>query len=154
MTDQTFNSGLGRAVELANNVEINTPAGTVFRVHAWVITAAMDDVDNQDFVSELQALALSAEATNSGYTNQSIAAAAMVTTVNDTTNLVDIDLDDVTFTSVIAGDVWTQITVCYDPAGADVDTTNRLLTLHDFAVTPNGGDITVQWAAAGFFQAT
>lgn len=154
MADLIFNTALGRAVQWADNVELNSPVGAVLRMHAWISTAADDDINNQDVISELQALALSAEATLGGYTNQSWIAADLTITVNDATNLVDIDSVDITWTGITAGDVWSHVSICYDGPGTDVDTTNQLISNHVFIVTPNGGDITAQFAAAGWFQAT
>jgi len=154
MADLVFNTALGRVTQLVDNVEQNNPAAAVIRMHAWVCTAADDDVNNQDDVAALEALASNTEATNSGYANQSWEAADITITVNDTTNLVDIDSTDVTFSAIVAGSNWTDVSISYDAAGTDTDASTLLLTFHDFVVTPNGGDITANFAAAGWYQAT
>lgn len=154
MANLVFNRSLGEVKKLVDNVEQNSPAAAVLRIHAWVISAADDDVNNQDTITQLQALASSAEATNGSYVNLVLDETDITITVDDTANDVDLDLGDQTFTGIAAGDVWTDITISYDEPGTDTDTTTFLLTLHDFAVTPNGGDITAQFAAAGFFRAT
>jgi len=154
MADQMFNAALGRTVQVTDNVEQNSPAAAVMRMFSWVITAADDDVDNQTTITNLEALASSAEATNTNYANQSWEAADITITVNNTTNLVDIDSTDITFTGISAGSNWTDVTIAYDADGTDTDTTNLLQTLHDAVVTPNGGDITIQFAAAGWYRAT
>jgi len=154
MADQMFNAALGRTTQVIDNVEQNSPAAAVVRLFAFVITAADDDVDNQTTITNLEALASSAEATNTNYANQSWEAADITITVNNTTNLVDIDSTDVTFTGISAGSNWTDVVTVYDADGTDTDTTNLLQTLHDAVVTPNGGDITIQFAAAGWYRAT
>ena len=61
------------------------------------------------------------------------------------------DAADVTF-SAVTGDVSEALVVWADTA---VESTSRLIVYIDtgtgFPVTPNGGDITVQWDAAGIF---
>ncbi len=154
MADLVFNSALGAVKQWVENVENNSPVAAVLRLHAWVITATDDDVNNQDTISELQALALSAEATNSGYANLVMDETDITITVDDTNNWVDLILGDQTFTAIVAGDVWSDITYSYDPDGTDTDTTTLLMTLHDFVVTPNGGDITADEGANGFYRAS
>lgn len=152
MPDFVFNPALGRVTQLADNVELNSPAGSLLEMHAWVSSAADDLSNNEANVAGLEAVAGVAEATP--YTQQSWAAADLTITVNNTTNLVDIDSTDVVFTAVAAQTAWSDVTVSYDSGGASTDANTLLLTNHDFIVTPNGGDITAQFAAAGWFQAT
>ena len=61
------------------------------------------------------------------------------------------DAADVTF-SAVTGDVSEALVVWADTT---VESTSRLIVYIDtgtgFPVTPNGGDITVQWDAAGIF---
>ena len=152
MTDFVFNISLGRVVQYALNVDTNDPAASLFRMHAWVTSATDDLMNNSDTVTELEAVAGVTEATP--YTNQTMDDASIVVTVNDTTNLVDVNATDVTFTAVAAQTAWDTVTISYSDAGDDVDTTNLLQTSHLFDVTPNGGDITAQFAAAGWLQAS
>ena len=154
MANLVFNTALGAVKEMVANVENNSPAAAVLRLHAWVITAADDDVNNQDDIAALQALASSAEVTNSGYANIVMDEVDITITVDNTANDVDLDLSDQVFTSIVAGDNWTDITISYDADGTDTDANTLLLTLHDFVVNPNGGNITAQFAAAGFYKAS
>jgi hypothetical protein len=152
--DFVFNSALGRVTQLVDNVEQNSPAAAVLRMHAWVSTQSDDTLNNEATIADVEAVALTTEATNSGYVNQVMDETDITITVNDTTNLVDIDLTDQTFTSVSSGDNWTDITISYDGAGTDTDSATLVLTWHDFVVSPNGGDITAQPSATGFYRAT
>lgn len=154
MADFVFNTALGAVKQLVDNVEQNSPAAAVLRMHAWVSTAADDDMNNADTVSQLEAVTNVAEATNAGYANIAMDETDITITVDDTNNRVDIDLTDQVFSSISAGDNWTDITISYDPDGTDTDTGTLLLTLHDFSVTPNGGDITAQPGASGFYRAS
>jgi len=154
MANLVFNTALGAVKEMVNNVEQNSPAAAVLRLHAWVITATDDNVNNQDTIAQLQALALSAEVTNAGYANILMDEVDITITVDDTANDVDLDLTDQTYSAIVTGDNWTDLTISYDASGSDTDANTLLLTLHDFVVTPNGGDITAQFAAAGFYKAS
>jgi len=70
-------------------------------------------------------------------------------TINDATNTAAVDAADVTWTAA-AGNPTGKLVICYDPdttGGTDADLIP--LTVHDFAVTPDGTDITAQINAAG-----
>lgn len=155
MANFIFNISKGRVVARAQNVEDNSPAGAVIRIFALSVTgdqdAAMIDVDN---MAALFALANVAEVTNTGYANKSIAAAGLTITVDDTNDRVELFVGDQTFSSIAAGDAWTDLVYAYDPDGTDTDANTIPLTLHDFAVTPNGGDILADEGANGFFRGT
>ena len=68
--------------------------------------------------------------------------------VNDATNTASIDCDDITWTAA-TGNATGKLVVCYKPTAASADSAVIPLTLHDFSVTPDGTDITVQIDAAG-----
>lgn len=155
MANLVFNTALGAVKRLVQNVEDNSPAAAVLRLHAWVAPSGVDDViNNADDIAALQATANVLEATNTGYANISMDEVDITITVDNTANDVDLDLTDQVFTSVDAGDDWTDITISYDADGSDTDANTVLLTWHDFIVSPNGGNITAQFAAAGFYKAS
>jgi len=156
MADFVFNISKGRVAELYNRVDLSDPANAVLVIAAWVITAtdaAMIDVD--DFAA-LEAVSLVAEVTNTGYARKVLTDTDLVAFAPDDTNdRVDLDIPDQTWTSVSAGDVWSDLTINYDSdSTAGTDANIVPCTLHDFVVTPNGGDITAQIAATGFFRAS
>jgi hypothetical protein len=156
MGNITFNRSLGKIHQYAENVDSNTPAASVLRMFALVST----DTDNttRDLatmtITGLLALSLTAEATNSGYANQVLTDANVTVDIDDTNDRVDIQFGDVTFSSVVGGDNWTHIVIGYDDTGADNDGLTIPLTRHDFVVTPNGGDITANDAADGFWSSS
>ncbi len=154
MADFVFNGALGRMGEWADNVETNDPAASVLQVHAWVSTAADDDVNNARFVSSIEATTNVTEATNAGYVNKELTPTELIITINDTTNLIDVDTSDIVWTGVSAGSNWTDISFSYDRLGTNVDSGVDAGTWHDFVVTPNGGDITAQIGANGFYRAS
>ena len=72
-------------------------------------------------------------------------------TVDDTNNRVDVDLPDQTW-SALAGAAITDLMVAYEESASEA---GRIpLTSHDFAVTPDGSDVTAQFNASGFGRAT
>jgi len=154
MADLVFNISKGRVHQLVKNVEDNSPAAAVLRV--FVIDANGETDDNiRDADTMAAVFATSAnEVTNSGYTNKSLDETNITIQVDDANNWVDLDIDDVSWSSVGAGDAWTDLIIAYDPDGTDTDSGTIPLTIHDFAVTPDGSDITAQIDAEGFFRAT
>ena len=156
MADQVFNIALGRGTELYNRVDTNDPANSALIVSAWVAgdtDAAIKDVDDH---AAIAALVSTAEATNTGYARKTLTDTELVAFAPDDTNdRVDLDIPDQTWTSVSAGDNWTDLSISYDnDTTAGTDANIIPLTWHDFAVSPNGGDITAQVNVAGFFRAS
>jgi hypothetical protein len=155
MADFVFNVALGRVCELARRVEANDPADSALVVVAidagGVTDATLKDVDT---LAALLATAAD-EVTNTGYARKVLTNGALTVTVDDTNDRQEVDFADQTFTGIGAGDAWTDLVIGYDPdtTGGD-DTAIVPLTQHDFAVTPDGSDITAQLNAAGFFRAS
>lgn len=156
MADQVFNIALGRVAELYNRVQTNDPTNAVLLVlvfNAGDTDATIKDVDT---VAAIEALASTAEVTNSGYARKSLNDAALTAfSPDDANNRVDLDFADQTWTSVAAGTAWTDVCIAYDSDSTGGTDANIVpLTWHDFSVTPNGGDITMQLAATGFYRAS
>lgn len=155
MPDQAFNIALGRVVELYNRVDLNDPANSALLVVAIDANGETDaNLKDADTLAAVLAL-LANEVTNTNYARKVLADADLTAFAPDDANdRVDLDIPDQTWTAVAAGDSWTDLLVCYDSdttAGTDANIVP--LTQHDFAVTPDGTDITAQIAAAGFFRA-
>lgn len=152
MPDIIFNHALGESRTLIQNVENNSPAGCLLRIHAWVATAT--DANIRDIVDanidDIEATGLITEATNTGYGFTALDATDIVITIDLGADNIDIDISDQTDASVSAGSNWSDITLSYDATGGDVDTTTKGLWWLDFIVTPNGGDITVNFPAPSF----
>lgn len=75
-------------------------------------------------------------------------------TVDDTNDRVDVDIPDQTWLAAggAANNNITDLIIAYQESAAD---SGRVpLTLHDFTVTTDGSDLTVQINAVGFFRAT
>lgn len=156
MADFVFNVAKGRVAELFNRVDQNDPANSAIVVVAVVATATDATMKDYDTLSALLGDANVAEATNANYarkvlTDTDIAAL----TPDDTNDLMQVTIADQTWSSVGAGDNWTDLILCYDgDTTAGTDANIIPLTCHDFAVTPNGGDITADVGANGIYRAS
>lgn len=156
MADFVFNIAKGRFVELYNRVDLNDPANSVLLVIAINAGAATDaTLRDYDTMAQIEADANAAEVTNSGYARKVLTDTDIVAFAPDDTNdRVDVDIPDQTWTAVGAGSAWTDIIIAYDnDSTTGTDSSVVPLTLHDFAITPSGSDITMQVAAAGFARA-
>lgn len=87
-------------------------------------------------------------------TNQSRKSVTSATiTVDDTNDRVDIDIADQTYTA-LGGNAIGAVVMCYDNDTTAGNDTNLVpLTKHDWAITPDGSDVTLVVATAGFFRA-
>lgn len=156
------NASLGRGLPLVQQVEDNSPAAAVLRLHVWDGTGAVDnDVRDADDgaggapnVDDIEAVTNVDEVTNTGYpaTAPPLDEGDITITVDNTNDRTDVILVDYTYTSISAGDEWTDLSLCYDDDGADTDANNPVLYWWDFVVTPNGGDITVDFPATAVIR--
>jgi hypothetical protein len=150
-----FNIAKGRVAELYNRVDTNDPSTSVLTIVAIDANGDTDAVmmDRDELGALLGGTAN--EVTNGGYARKELTDADILAfTPDDTNDRVDLDIPDQTWTAIAAGTAWTDLVICYDAiTGSGVDTAIIVLTLHDFAVTPDGSDITAQIAAAGFYRA-
>ncbi len=72
-------------------------------------------------------------------------------TVDDTNDRVDVDIPDQTW-AALAGAAITDLIIAYQESASDA---GRIpLVCLDFAVTPDGSDVTAQLNAAGFYRAS
>lgn len=155
MANLMFNVSKGRAGAYFQNVENNSPSGCKIRIFA--IDANGETDDNMIDTDTMTALfgTLANEVTNTNYANKALAAADITLTLDDTNNRLDVDIDsDQTFSSIASGDSWTDLVIAYDPDGTDTDSQTIPISLHDFAVTPDGSDIIAQIDAAGVYRAS
>ncbi len=121
-----------------------------------VSTAADSVLEDFDTLTALLGDANTAEATNTNYARVTLSDTDLTAFApDDTNNRVDLDFADQTWSAVAAGDNWTDLVVCYDSDSTGGTDANIVpLTQHDFAVTPDGSDITAQVSADGFFRAS
>ena len=155
MADFIFNVALGRAHEFARRVEDNDPANSAFLIividAAGISDATLKDVDT---IADLEATGAN-EVANSGYARKELVDGDLTITIDDSNDRVDIDFADQTWSAVVAGDTWTDLIVAYVYSEATGTSSDMIpISQHDFAVTPDGSDITAQLNAAGFFRAS
>lgn len=156
MADFVFNQAKGRISELANRVNANDPANSIFGILVLEATGIETDavLRDKDTVADLLS-GTTDEALNTGYARKTLDdAGGLTVTVDDTNDRTDVDCPDQTWTAVSGGDNWSDLVFFYDAdstAGTDANLTP--LTQHDFVVTIDGGDITAQINAAGFARA-
>ena len=159
MADSVFNIAKGRVVEFYNRVENNDPAASALIVVVLQSTGLETHALLRDYDTLAAVIAgASAEATNAGYarivlTDVELAA---LPAPDDGNDWYQVDIPDQTWTGVAGvGGAWGMILICYDADTAGGTDANIIpLTMHDFAVTPDGSDITAQINAAGFFRAS
>jgi hypothetical protein len=153
------NISLGSVAEFYKRIDSNDPANSAFIVALLANAGIEADAtlkDKDDFSTLVSGT--TDFATNTGATRKTLTDADLAAFAPDDANdRVDLDVPDQTWTAV-ANDGTGAIAALvfgYDSdttAGADVNIV--FVTKHDFAVTPDGSDITAQIAAAGFFRAS
>lgn len=80
-------------------------------------------------------------------------ASNVTSVVNNTSDKVTVDADDVTWTST-AGSAITDLIVCYKPTAASADSAVIPLFCLDCVMTPDGTNFTAQVNASGLAEAT
>lgn len=158
MADKVFNIAKGRVAEFAWRVKNNDPANSALVVVALQATGLEADGTLEDYAT-LSALLAAAndEATNSGYARKILTDADLGTIAPDNTNnRFDVDIPDQTWTAVqTTGGAWGKLLVCYDSDTTGGTDANIIpLTMHDYAVTPDGSDLVAVINASGFYRAS
>lgn len=145
MADGVFNISKGAVAETYRDAAAN---GLILLLQANEAEATLIDRDD---VAAVLAEAGTTEATFTNYARKTSLTGSI--TVDDTNDRVDVDIPDQTWTSAGNGtnNTLTKAVVAYENAAAD--STRVPQTHHDFAVTTDGSDLTIQINAAGFFRA-
>lgn len=159
MADIVFNISKGRVAELCNRVNNNDPTNALLEISVLDNTTQTDAVirDVND-LGAVYALSGAGEPTNTNYSRFELTSTGGIQVLtDDTADVNDVDLPDQTWSSVGAttagGFDWTDLIMSYSTLGA-ADGVIVPMTMHDFAVTPDGSDITAQFNAEGFFRAS
>lgn len=155
MADFVFNIAKGRAVEFFSRVDTNDPANSALII-VPVDVGATTDATIKDF-DTLAAITGGGvtERTTGGWNRKTLTDADITMPAPDDTNdRFDIDIPDQTWTAVTAGTV-TDLIICYDNDTTGGTDANIIpISQHDFAITPDGSDVTAVIATAGFFRAS
>lgn len=154
MADLVFNIAKGRVAEFYNRVDSNDPANSALIV-VPIDAGATTDATFRDHATLAAVLAASTERTTGGWNRKTLTDTDLAALTADNTNdRMDVDIPDLTWTGVTAGAV-TDLVICYDnDTTAGTDSNIIPMTLHDFAITPDGSDVQAVIAAAGFYRAS
>lgn len=159
MADTPFNIALGRAVELYNRVDSNDPTNSAL----VIVLLAASGLESHATLRDVDTLAAvvagtTNEATNTGVSRKVLTDSDITAfSPDDTNNRIDLDVPDQVYTSVAndgTGAIGAVVFAYDNDSTGGADTAIVPISLHDFAVTPSGGDITVQINAAGFYRAS
>lgn len=141
MADFIFNIAKGAFVEKVRDSAANLG---MLLLKVADTDAVMRDTDD---VAALLATTAD-EATDGSYARKTALTGTI--TVDDTNDRVDVDIPDQTWTA-LAGAAITDLVIFYQESAAD---SGRVpISLHDFAVTPDGSDVQVVINASGFARA-
>jgi len=152
MPNFVYNRSKGRATEFAERVNANDPTNSIFTLEAVNTTATDATLQDLDDFAAIEADANTAEVTNSGYARKTFANGTLTITYDDTNDRTAVDVADQTWTAVAAGTAWTDLVTGYDSdSTAGTDSAVLPMTQHDFAITPDGSDITA--TIADFYRA-
>lgn len=153
MADLVFNIAKGRVAELYNRVKTNDPANSALVV-VPVDVGGTSDATIRDFDTLAAVLAGGVtERTSGGWNRKTLTDSDLgAMTVDDSNDRMPLDTGDLTWTGVSAGAV-TDLIFCYDNDTTGGNDSNLIpLTMHDFAITPDGSD--VQATVTDFFRAS
>ena len=148
MADTIFNQAKGAfaawaRLPAANDALIAVP----IEASGLAAHATLQDYDNLSVL-----LAASNNEQTSNGTRKTLA--SVTVTVDDTNNRVDVDAADPVWTG-LTGNALGAIIICYDSdTTGGTDANIDLVSVHDFAVTPDGTDVTAQIASGGFARAS
>ncbi len=157
MADLVFNVAKGSVAAYHNRVNDNDPANSALIVVLLKTAAADSTLRDQDTLAAILAGG-STEADFTNYARKTLTDSDIsAATVDDANDRVDADIPDQTWTSAggASNNTLAKLLICYDSdTTAGTDSNIIPLTAHDFVVSTNGGDITAQIAAAGYFRAS
>lgn len=146
------NIAKGRVAELHNRVKLGDPSAA--RLYAIPVSrgsvtdAQLADAD--DFAA-IVTLGIT-ERTTGGWNRKTLAAADLTAiTPDDSNDRMPADFIDLVWTAVTAGTV-TDIIVCYASVASPTNSQLLPLTVHDFAITPDGSDVTA--TVADYYRAS
>lgn len=122
----------------------------------WLDQSALEDFDVIGIAGDSTALPFNYELpTTSGYARATLSTSWAVTE-NDASNRADIDNADITFSAVSSGAGVIGAAILVLERATNDSSGRELVGSFDtgFPVTPNGGDITVQFSTGGLVQLT
>lgn len=158
MADLVFNIAKGRFAEWAERSRTGADANGALVLALFNTSATDATIRDLDTLAAIEADGNTAEltsGTNANYVRKTISDGNVTVTIDDTNDRVNVDIPDQTWTALGAGTAVTDLFTGYDSdttAGTDSNILPGLW--QDFAVTPDGSDVTAQFAATGIYQAS
>lgn len=152
MSDFVFNIAKGRAAELYNRVKSADPSAA--RLYIIPIAAgAVTDATLRDCATFADVITAGVtELTSGGWARKTLAAADLATLAADNTNdRMPLDTADQTWTAVSTG-TSTDLIFAYSATASPTNAQLVPMTQHDFAITPDGSDVTA--TVADFYRAS
>lgn len=157
MANLVFNIALGSVAGNYRRIDANDPANSAFIIVLLAASGIESDatLKDKDTLADLVS-GTTNEATNTGVSRKVLTDADLTAfSPDDANDRVDLDFADQTWTGVANDGTGAigDLVVCYDgdtTGGTDANIEPQ--TLHDFSVTPSGGDITA--AVATFYRAS
>ena len=158
MANGVFNIAKGKVNEYVSRVDANDPANCALVVVLLKVTSS--DATLKDFATLAAVLAGgNTECDFTNYARKVIDDTLLVAPTPDNTG--DTQSADITTDPVWASaggatnNSVVRMLVCYDPdTTSGTDASIVPLTFHDVSLTTNGGNLTAQLAAAGFYTAS
>jgi hypothetical protein len=149
MADFIFNTAKGKFNEWGARVIANDPTNSVFLIEL-INAGAMTDATARDYATfaAIEGDANAAELTSGGNANYarktiSDSVGSLTVTIDNTNDRTDLDVADQTWTALGAGTAITDVVFGYDSdSTAGTDSNVVPLSQHDFAITPDGSDVT------------
>jgi len=150
MADIVLNDSLGRIAEII----ADGGDAILIPLSASDADATMKDgygAGNPTFLSDFLGAAGNTEQTTT-WSRKVILNAALTITIDDTADSVRVEATDQTWTAPTAGNNTTKLVICLDGAS---DAAREVLTVHNFAVTADGNDVTADFTpATGFWSSS
>lgn len=155
MADLQHNISKGRFMEWLERSRTGADANGALVIAPFNSTGAStdDQVRDADTLAAIEALTGIDERTTGGWNRKTISDAAITITIDDTNDRVDADIADPVWPGVTTGTV-TDLEFAYD-SDTTAGTDSNILpgTWHDFAITPDGSDVTATIPTGGFARA-
>jgi hypothetical protein len=147
MANFAYVYGKGRAVEFAERVNDNDPAASELVIMLLAASGIESDSALEDSPTFVEIVdGTTNEATNTGYAKKVLGDGSITITYDTTNNRNDLDIADQTWTAM-AGDgtgALSDLVTGFDVVGSQTHSDIVPISQHDFAITPDGSDITAQ----------
>ena len=156
MADLVHNIAKGRFGEWAERSRVGDDPNGALIMSVWNNDGSStdDNVRDADTVAAIEALTGVTERTTNGWARKTISDGSITVTIDDTNDRVDVDIPDQTWTAVTSG-ASTDIGTAWDKdTTAGTDSNILPGTWHDFAITPDGSDVTAVIATGGVYRAS